>query len=139
MAPVDSRAWMWAEACELLDRAERLNRQFFQPTPARHAVWEPPVDLFETDRALWVVVALPGVKVEQVEMVIQGDRLIVAGVRALPPQVRGAAIRRLEIPAGRFERQIELPHGHYEVAERSFANGCLMLGLRKIIIERGRP
>ena len=58
MAPNDTRAWMWAEACELLDRAEWLNRQFFQPK--RQAVWEPPVDLFETDRALWVVVALPG-------------------------------------------------------------------------------
>ena len=61
MAPNDTRAWMWAEACELLDRAERLNRQFFQPLSTRQAVWEPPVDLFETDRALWVVVALPGV------------------------------------------------------------------------------
>src|SRR5882757_3483664 len=61
MAPNDTRAWMWAEACELLDRAERLNRQFFQPLSTRKAVWEPPVDLFETDRALWVVVALPGV------------------------------------------------------------------------------
>ena len=139
MAPNDTRAWMWAEACELLDRAERLNRQFFQPVPTRRAVWEPPVDLFETERALWVVVALPGVTAEQVEMVIQGSRLIVAGVRSLPPQVRGAAIRRLEIPAGRFERQIELPPGHFEVIERSFANGCLMLGLEKIIRERGRP
>ena len=133
----DIEAWMWAEACELLDRAERLNRQFFQPK--RQAVWEPPVDLFETDRALWVVVALPGVAAEQVEMTIQGTRLIVAGVRSLPPQVRGAAIRRLEIPAGRFERHVELPPGHFEVVERSFANGCLMLGLGKIVRERGRP
>ena len=139
MAPNDTRAWMWAEACELLDRAERLNRQFFQPMSTRRAVWEPPVDLFETDRALWVVVALPGVAAEQIEMAIQGNRLIVAGVRSLPPQVRGAAIRRLEIPAGRFERHIELPPGHFEVVERSFANGCLMLGLGKIIRERGRP
>jgi HSP20 family protein len=139
MSPNDTRAWMWAEACELLDRAERLNRQFFQPVSTRRAVWEPPVDLFETERAVWVVVALPGVTPEHVEMAIQGNRLIVAGVRSLPPQVRGAAIRRLEIPAGRFERQIELPPGHFDVAERSFANGCLMLGLRKIIRERGRP
>ena len=25
----DPRAWMWAEACEFLDRADRLQRQFF--------------------------------------------------------------------------------------------------------------
>jgi hypothetical protein len=33
---------MWDEALSLLDRAERLNRQFF--THATHA-WEPPVDV----------------------------------------------------------------------------------------------
>src|SRR5262245_27925816 len=109
MPPADSRDWMWAEACEMLGRAERLHRQFFQPVPARQAVWEPPVDLFETERALWVVVALPGVSSDHVEMLIQGGRLIVAGVRTLPAQARGAAIRRLEIPSGRFERHIELP------------------------------
>jgi hypothetical protein len=33
---------MWDEALSLLDRAERLHRQFF--THATHA-WEPPVDV----------------------------------------------------------------------------------------------
>ena len=139
MSPSDSRDWMWAEACEMLGRAERLHRQFFQPIPARHAVWEPPVDMFETERALWVTVALPGVGADQIEMIIQGGRLIVAGVRALPPQARGAAIRRLEIPSGRFERQIELPTGRFEVVERSFVDGCLMLGLRKLDFDRAAP
>jgi HSP20 family molecular chaperone IbpA len=139
MSANQSRDWMWAEACELLDRAERLHRQFFQPMPARSAQWQPPVDIFETERALWIMVALPGVVPEQVEMVIQGGVLIVAGTRALPHQARGAAIRRLEIPSGRFERHIELPPGSFEVIERSFANGCLLLGLAKLGRERGTP
>lgn len=139
MSANQPRDWMWAEACELLDRAERLHRQFFQPVPARSAQWQPPVDVFETDRALWIMVALPGVSADHVEIVIQGAVLIVAGVRALPHQARGAAIRRLEIPSGRFERHIELPPGSFEVIERSFANGCLLLGLGKLGRERGLP
>lgn len=125
--------WMWTEACELIDRADRLQRQFFRPgVGAGPVAWEPPADVFETDSALWVVVALPGVAAEQMELLIQNGALIVTGVRSLPPGVRGADIRRLEIPAGRFQRRIELPPGHFELVERSVANGCLTLGLRKL-------
>ena len=42
----DLERWMWAEACSMLDQAERLQRQFFDPPgrggPAR--AWQPPVE-----------------------------------------------------------------------------------------------
>ena len=62
MAPRDPRAWMWAEACDFLERAERLQRQFFQLewSEGRRPAWQPPVDLFETERELQILVALPG-------------------------------------------------------------------------------
>jgi HSP20 family molecular chaperone IbpA len=123
---------MWADACELLDRADRLQRQFFRPAvAAAGASWEPPADVFESARALWVVVALPGVPAEQIELRVDGGTIVVAGARPLPTEVRGAAIHRLEIPAGRFERRIHLPPGRYELAERRYADGCLSLVLRK--------
>lgn len=124
---------MWADAIELLDRAERLQRQFFEvrPMATEGASWEPPVDLFETEDALWAVVALPGVTADQVQLTIEGGTLLVSGVRALPKEVRRAAIHRLELPAGRFQRRIQLPPGHYELVERRLTDGCLSLGLRK--------
>jgi HSP20 family protein len=121
--------WMWAEACEVLSRADGLQRQFFQP--ARSASWEPPVDIFETEAALWIVVALPGVRAEQIELLIDGADLVVTGMRSLPGELRRAAIHRLEIPSGRFERRIQLPRGRYELVERRFTEGCLSLGLRR--------
>ncbi|MBL6751885.1 MAG: Hsp20/alpha crystallin family protein [Nevskia sp.] len=132
---------MWAEACELLDRADRLHRQFFHPglRAASRPNWEPPVDMFETERALWLIVALPGVAVDQVDLSIDGTGLVVAAIRALPQEARGAAIRRLEIPAGRFERRIELPPGRFELVERRFADGCLTLGLRKLPSSAAEP
>lgn len=130
----DPGAWMWAEACELLDRAERLNRQFFVPerTRSRRPTWQPPVDVLETEGELWVLVALPGVPADRVEVLVDGGALIVAGERPMPGRGRGAAIRRLEIPYGRFERRIELPSGRYDIARRELIDGCLALGLRKL-------
>jgi HSP20 family molecular chaperone IbpA len=125
--------WMWAEACELLDRAERLQRQFFRPgSAAARAAWEPPVDVFETAAALWIVVALPGVGAEQIEVRFDGSSIVVAGERRLPVQGRAAVLYRLEIPHGRFERRIELPPGRFRVGNRDLVNGCLVLSLEKL-------
>ncbi|HEY0526080.1 MAG TPA: Hsp20/alpha crystallin family protein [Stellaceae bacterium] len=129
----DSRLWMWAEACEFLDRAERLHRQFFQPgrSPVRPN-WEPPVDVVETARDLVITAALPGVEPDQVEVALDGDVLIIAGGRRLPVETRDAVIHRLEIPHGRFERQVPLPPGRYEVGPWALTHGCLRINLRKL-------
>lgn len=120
---------MWAEACEILDRAEQLRRQFYQPS--RVASWEPPVDVFETERDLWILVALPGVGPNELRIAVSEGVVIVAGERRLPVQAR-AVIHRLEIPHGSFERRIKLPAGRYEMDRRDLADGCLVLGLRKL-------
>ena len=134
MPPRDPGVWMWAEACEFLERAERLQRQFFQPGPARtrRPTWQPPVDMLETGTDLWILVALPGVAPEQVQVVIDGGTVIVAGERPMPGQSHDAMIHRLEIPHGRFERQIALPAGRFELGRRELADGCLVLSLRKL-------
>jgi len=127
----DPKIWMWAEACELLDRAERMQREFFKLGRATMASWEPPTDMYETDTELVILVALPGVTVDDLEVVVDAGTLVVAGVRALPPGVRRARIHRLEIPHGRFERRIELPPGRFVFERRELVNGCLLIGLSK--------
>jgi HSP20 family protein len=129
----DLEAWMWAEACEALARAERLRRQFFRLGEAEtRPVWEPPVDIFETPSELSIVAALPGVAAARLEVGVKEGVLIIAGDRPAPALQREAAIHRLEIPQGRFERQIALPAGHFELARRELADGCLTLLLRKL-------
>lgn len=125
---------MWAEAVELLDRAERMHRQFFRrvAAPSRTPVWEPPIDVFETDDAIAILVALPGVPPDRIEVGIDGATLIIAGERPIPATLRTAHIHRLEIPHGRFERRIDLPHGRFEFADQTLVDGCLTLQLRKL-------
>lgn len=133
MTSRDSPAWMWAEACEMLERAERLQRQFFQlGRTAARPVWEPPVDLIETETTVLVLVALPGVAPERVEAVIDAGALTVSAERPMPVSSARAVIHRLEIPYGRFERRIPLPGGRFEVDRRELAHGCLVLGLRRL-------
>jgi HSP20 family protein len=130
----DLEGRMWAEACELLERADRLHRQFFQPlrARARGPSWEPPMDVYETDGELWILVALPGVAPDDLQVVVDQGVVIVAGERPVPEPCREAVVHRLEIPCGHFERRVSLPPGRYEVGRRDLINGCLTLSLRKL-------
>lgn len=125
-------AMMWADACAAVDRAERLQRQFFH-----HAApyWEAPVDILETDGALIILIALPGVEIDNIEVTLSAGVLTVRGERSLPRELQNARIVRMEIPHGRFERRIELPPVPFQLSGRHLANGCLMLRLQK----GGRP
>lgn len=134
MSSRDPKAWMWAEACGLLERAERLHRQFFRVSPraAGQAVWEPPADIFETDQEYWILVALPGVLPSAMEVTVSGNVVRVSAERPLPPTLRRAAVQRLEIPYGRFERIIELPVSQLELRAREALHGCLVVQLHKL-------
>jgi HSP20 family protein len=126
------RNWMWSEACEMLARAERMHREMFRPgLPAEQPCWEPPVDILETERAVLVLVALPGVRPDAVEAAIENGELLIAGTRVLPGELRTAVIHRLELPQGRFERRLRLPAGRYSKVEPCAADGVLLITLTK--------
>ena len=78
-----------------------------------------------------IVVALPGVETQDIDVAIEQDILVISGIRHLPALARGAAIQRLEIPYGRFERQVRLPSGRFELGHPELANGCLFITLAK--------
>jgi len=123
----------------MLARAERMHQQFFQPSGSSPSVaWEPPVDVLETERAVLVLVALPGVDFSEVKALIdsQGE-LLITGHRTYPAEMRTAIIHRLELPQGRFERRIRLPPGRYSAIHRSDSNGTLLITLQKAEASNG--
>jgi HSP20 family molecular chaperone IbpA len=107
----DPTNWMWDEACTMIERAD---------------------DIFETDREIWIIAALPGVETGDIEVSIDDDVVIIAGRRRLPAAARGAVIHRLEIPRGRFERRIRLTAGRLQLGRSELASGCLVLSLNKL-------
>lgn len=125
--------WMWQEAIDLLDEAERLHRQFFRLSGAQaRPVWEPPVDVFEDEDEFVVIVALPGVAPERVQVTLEAGELVIRAERAMPCPHYGGEIHRLEIPYGYFERRIPLPPATLQASAREHVNGCLVLRLRKL-------
>jgi HSP20 family protein len=133
MTAGDPRRWMWNEACVMLERAEQLHRQFFQPAieSMQPDGWEPPIDIFESDRELSIVAALPGVEPQDLAVAVEDGALVVAGRRRLPAVATGDVIRRLEIPYGRFERRVRLPAGRLELRRSELMHGCLFISLAK--------
>jgi HSP20 family molecular chaperone IbpA len=124
---------MGGEALSMLDRAQRLHRQFF--THAAVA-WEPPVDIVETgDGALQMHIALPGVSADAITVALDPAGISISALRAFPCREESGQIHRLEIPYGRFERYIGLPLGDpyapLELVGKSLADGILTLTFRK--------
>ena len=121
--------WMWAQATDLLDQAERMHRQLFRLAgPGRHrAIWEPPVDVFGDDRELIVVVALPGVPPDRVEVTSEPGCLLVRADCPIPLVSASRSVWRLEIPYGRFERRVSLPEVRFETARTEFRDGYLIV------------
>lgn len=126
----ETTQWMWAQAFDLMERAERMHRQFFRLSAEAQATWEPPVDVFEDEREVVIVVAMPGIPDDHVEVKLERDALVVRGRRQLPFAGRHA-VRHLEIPYGCFERRITLPAAGFETVSRESAHGCLVVRLRK--------
>jgi HSP20 family protein len=132
MAGVDPRTLMWTRACEMIDRAEQLHRQFIRPAaaPVHDLSWEPPVDITETNSGILITVALPGVDPDAVTVTVDDDGVSVVGLR---PSVilAGSLVHRLEIPYGKFERRIAFPAARFRLGQSELANGCLTLRFSK--------
>lgn len=128
----DVDGWMWVQACDVVEQAERLRRQFFRLTSSERApTWEPPVDVFEDEREIVIVVAMPGVSAEGVQVLREGEVLVVRGFRPMPLSGAHHRVRQLEIPYGAFERRIVLPSETSEIGRPELVHGCLLLRVRK--------
>ena len=124
---------MWAEACALLDQAERKHRHFFDliAAPASRPMWEPPADIFADGEQVNVVIALPGARAEEVTVQITPTGLQIDTTVAPPAVSAVMSVVRMEIPYGRMRRRIDLPPGSYVLTERRLDNGCLHLRLTR--------
>ena len=124
---------MWSEALQLLDRADRLHRQFF--LTREPASWEPPVDIVESADGLAVQIALPGVAADSIAIAVAPDGITLSALRPFPGRDATSHVHRIEIPYGRFERRIGLPladpYAPLELAEKALEDGVLTLTFRK--------
>jgi len=129
----DTRAWMLAEAVELLRGADRLQRQFFRIGPTGESpCWEPPIDMYENEHELGLLIALPDVAPEHFEVTLEPQAIVVRGARSFGSHMGQGKILQMEIPYGRFERRIRLPDGGFRLSKMLLEHGCLRLTLERL-------
>jgi HSP20 family protein len=73
------------------------------------AGFRPEADCYRTDdpAELHIIVELPGIDPDRVEVVVSGRTLMIAGARARP-DVPGARVLQMELQHGPFQRQLQL-------------------------------
>lgn len=127
--------WMWFRALSVLEKVEYLRYGVLpiRDSRKRRSAWQPPVDMFEVGNLLWIIVALPGVVSKSITISSKSGILFINGKRQLPSELRSSVVHRLEIPHGHFERNIELPAGHYRLGDHHLIDGCLFLQLHKLV------
>jgi HSP20 family protein len=90
--------------------------------------WNPNTDVYLTDTGLVIKVELAGMRKEDLELTVEGNRLKISGQR--PDGCRAAKCRFIvmEISYGAFESTIELPSG-YDLgrAKAVYQNGFLRI------------
>lgn len=139
MASQDWELEIWQRANALLRQAERIQRNFIQvavssqyrATSGRSLSWEPPINVVETDLAVWIVVALPGVKPDRVKVVLHDNYLTVSGERPLPACCTEGELKVWEIPLGRFERRFGPLGDPLTVEKVLLEDGLLLVELKK--------
>ncbi len=126
--------WMWLQALESSDRADKLRRDLLRYVgpDCGASSWEPPVDVFETTDGVLLRFALPGIRARDIEIRLERTMITVSAHRPLRVCDPEARIRRIETPHGRFARRIALSGPPLVIESTSHEDGCLEIRLRRI-------
>ncbi len=132
--PFRELTWLERTVDELF---REFARPFFQ-VERREWAWVPAMDMYETDDAVVVKLALPGVDPDKVEIRVSGDLLTIRGRLEDEVVEEDATYYIRERRVGAFSRTIQLPVPvEADEAEAVFENGVLTLTLPKA--EEVRP
>jgi HSP20 family protein len=101
--------------------------------------WKPLCDVSETAKEVIVVVDLAGVDLSNVNIAVQGDRMVINGIRREPATAPRRLYHRMEISYGTFEREVPLPGKvDAEQAKAFYSNGFMEIRLPKVSKEPPR-
>jgi HSP20 family protein len=105
---MSSRDWdIFGPAGPLRRELERFASALLsdRETAEQDYVWAPPVDIYERDDSLVLVVDLPGLERDDIDLQVEANSLTIQGARSRPSAIGGI---RLERPAGRFRRSFRI-------------------------------
>ena len=129
----------WEPVRDLVSLREAMDRlfeeSFVRPWGGRLAPREAgslALDMYETDEAVVVKLAIPGVKPEDIDVSVTGDVLTIKGETKAEEEVKGENYIRRERRYGAFSRSVSIPVTVVsDKGEAEFEDGVLTLTLPK--------
>jgi HSP20 family protein len=137
----------WDPFEELREMQRSLDRLFDELTgrrPVRRrearepVVWEPAVEVYETDQEVVVRAELPGVDPKNVNVTVQDNTVTIEAEAKEEQEERGRNYLQRELRYGQFFRSVALPaEVKADAAKATYRNGVLELRVPKS--ERAKP
>ncbi|MFQ6100639.1 MAG: Hsp20/alpha crystallin family protein [Anaerolineae bacterium] len=129
----------WEPFRDLVSLREAMDRLFEESFVQPRVGWLAPVgaealavDMYETDDAIVVKSAIPGIKSEDLNISVTGDTLTIKGETKVEEEVKEKNYIRRERRYGSFCRSLPIPVSVVaDKAEAEFENGVLTLTLPK--------
>jgi HSP20 family protein len=116
--------------------AERMAGPFGGAGFVSSGAWSPPTDVFETEAGVIVKMELPGVRSEDLSILLIDDRLLVKGCRADPDAGCKVRYHQMEIAYGGFAKVVTIRMRY----DRDGIRATLTDGFLSILIPRAeRP
>lgn len=102
------------------------------------AAWTPVVDIFEEPEFVRIVAEVPGVKPEDVKILVEANVLTIQGTKEQVAEQKAEKVHRYERVYGAFERSFTLPATvDAEHIKATYNMGVLTLVLPKV--EKAKP
>ena len=133
--PVSALALLQREVNQLFQQLTLLDRSEHLPG----SEWCPPIDVYETQGDLVVVVEVPGLSPDSLKVAFRRHSLVITGRRRTRRPGSGVSFQCLERPDGRFERVLPLDMPvDVTGARASLECGLLTVTLPRLRERRGR-
>jgi len=138
--PVSARGWDLSSPAGLFKDFEQLFEQLGAPATGSPG-WSTsyPADLYETGDNVVLEMAVPGVRVQNLDISVEGRQLTISGTL---PNISDNEERRYwlqSIPRGQFSRTVNLPAGvDLDKVEARVQEGLLMLTMPKAASAKAR-
>jgi HSP20 family protein len=125
--------WRPFEELERIRREfDRLMEEFIAKEEPVERFFAPALDVYETDGEVVVKAELPGVKKEDVEVLVRDNSLIIRGEKKEEKEEKTETYYRVERVYGKFERVVALPaEVKLEGVKAEFKDGVLEIRLPK--------
>ena len=96
-------------------------------------VWQPPIDIEEQPDRYTVHVELPGMKLEDIKITLENNKLVIRGEKARTEEQKNGTYHRIERAYGTFERSFSLSHAvKSDKIEATYRDGVLEVTVPKV-------